>query len=62
LERDQIVKILKDKRDIEWVFLFTDISTDTFYPEYMLENIRTANLKKEIAVKHLDLLEEAYQK
>ena len=62
LERDQIVKILKDKRDIEWVFLFTDVSVETFYPEYMLENIRTATLKKEIAVKHLELLEEAYQK
>jgi len=62
LEKDQIVKIIKDKRDIEWVFLFTDISAETFYPEYMLENIRTAPLKKEIAVKHLELLEDAYQK
>ncbi|TFG21056.1 MAG: hypothetical protein EU533_05695 [Promethearchaeota archaeon] len=62
LEKDQIVKILKDKRDIEWVFLFTDISTDTFFPEYILENIRTAPLKKEINVRHLELLEDVYQK
>jgi hypothetical protein len=62
LEKDQIIKIIKDKRDIEWVFLFTDISTDTFYPEYLLEKIRTANLKKEIKIKHLELLEEVYQK
>jgi hypothetical protein len=62
LEKVQIVKLFKDKRDIEWVFLFTDISIDTFFPEYMLENIRTAPLKKEIAIKHLELLEEIYQK
>ena len=62
LEKVQIVKVFKDKRDIEWVFLFTDISVDTFFPEYMLENIRTAPLKKEISIKHLELLEEIYQK
>jgi hypothetical protein len=62
MEEDKIIKIIKDKRDVEWVFLFTDVSVDTFFPEYLLEKIRMANLKKDIAVKHLELLEETYQK
>ena len=62
LEEDQIVKIFKDKKGVEWVFLFTDVGIEMFYPEYMLENIRSANLKKEVAVRHLELLEDAYQK
>ena len=62
LESDQIIKIIKDKKDFEWVFLFTDISVESFYPEYLLEKIRTTNQRKEIAVKHLELLKEVYQK
>ena len=67
LEEDNIIKIIKDDiSKIDWVFLFTDISVNIFYPEYLLENIRrdraAGTLKKEVAVKHLEFLEEVYTK
>jgi hypothetical protein len=67
LEEDNIIKIIKDDMsNIDWIFLFSDIAVDTFYPEYMLENIRSdrtaGKLKKEVAIKHLELLEEVYTK
>ena len=67
LEEDNIIKIIKDEiSKIDWIFLFTDVSVETFYPEYLLENIRSdraaEKLKKEVAVKHLELLEEVYTK
>ncbi|TFG03341.1 MAG: hypothetical protein EU539_12335 [Promethearchaeota archaeon] len=61
LEEDNIIKIFRDKKETDWVFLFTDVAVEKFYPEYMLENIRTKSLKKEVAIRHLELLEEAYQ-
>lgn len=64
MEGDGILKIIKDKSGAEWVFLFTDISSDTFFPEYLVEQIRmdrnAQKLKKEVALKHLELLEKAY--
>ncbi|MFX1322411.1 MAG: hypothetical protein ACFFAQ_12300 [Promethearchaeota archaeon] len=66
MEQDQIIKILRDSKGTLWVFLFTDIATPTFYPEYIIEKIRQhrmeGTLKKEYAIKHLELLEEAYKK
>jgi uncharacterized protein (DUF433 family) len=66
MEQDQIIKLIRDSKGTLWVFLFTDILTHTFYPEYMIEKIRQhrvdGKLKKEIAIKHLELLEEAYKK
>ena len=66
LEADNIIKIIKDESNIEWIFLVTDITALKFYPEYLIENIRKAVsediLKKEPAVKHLELLEQIYKK
>jgi hypothetical protein len=66
MEKDGILKIIKDNKNVEWVFLLTDIAVRPFYPEYMLENIRKDReenpnlLKKETAIKHLDYLEKVY--
>jgi len=66
LEADHIIKIIKDESDLEWIFLLTDITAQKFYPEYLIENIRKAvsedKLKKEPAIRHLELLEQIYKK
>ena len=66
MEEDKIIKILTDEKDTEWVFLLTDIATDTFYPENIIEKIRNhrveGNLNKDVAIKHLEFLEEVYKK
>ena len=68
LEKDNIIKIIKDndKQHTEWVFLFTDIAIKTFFPSYLIENIRkeysSETLEKKIAVKSLSILEKAYKK
>jgi len=66
MEEDKIITIVKDKKNTEWVFLLSDPITQTFYPEYMIEQIRkdriSGLLKKEVAVKHLELLENVYVK
>jgi len=66
MEKDQIIKFIKDSKDTVWVFLLTDVVAHTFYPEYLIEKIRKdrmeGKLKKEVAIKHLELLEEAYKK
>jgi len=66
MEKDHIIKFIKDSKDTVWVFLLTDLVAHTFYPEYLIEKIRKdrmeGKLKKEVAIKHLELLEEAYKK
>ncbi|MFX1588424.1 MAG: hypothetical protein ACFFC1_09735 [Promethearchaeota archaeon] len=66
LEDDKIITSIKDSTGMEWIFLLTDPIADTFYPEYLIENIRKdiseKRLKKDIAVKHLELLEQVYKK
>ncbi|MFX0148779.1 MAG: hypothetical protein ACFE8E_13655 [Candidatus Hodarchaeota archaeon] len=66
LEKDNIISIIKDSKGLEWIFLLTDVVAHTFYPEYMIENIRKnvteKKLKKNIAIKHLELLEQVYKK
>jgi len=66
LEKDNILTIIKDQKDTEWIFLLTDTIAETFYPEYMIENIREKSsqkkLKKPVAIKYLDLLEQFYKK
>ena len=66
LENEHILKIIEDEKKIPWIFLLTDIKAHTFYPEYLIEKIRTdrmeGKLKKSVAIKHLELLEEIYKK
>lgn len=66
MENDQVLKVFKDSRKIEWVLLLTDITAESFYPEYLVERIRQDHLEeklnKEVAVKHLELLESAFKK
>ena len=66
LENDQIIKLIKDNNDIMWVMLLCDIVAHTFYPEYLIEKIRKermdGNIKKTVAIKHLEFLEKAYKK
>ena len=66
MENDQIIKFIKDNKDTIWVFLLSDIVAHTFYPEYLIENIRKyrmeGKISKEIAIKHLELLEAVYKK
>ena len=66
MEQDHIIKIVKDDKNIEWIFLLTDVMVQKFYPEYLIEKIRSdqmsGKLKKEVAIKHLELLEQAYSK
>ncbi|MHA1377626.1 MAG: hypothetical protein ACTSRG_04485 [Candidatus Helarchaeota archaeon] len=64
LDEQILTKITEGKT--EWIFLLSDISIDVFFPEYLLEKIRRefkdGVLKKEVAIKHLELLEKAYVK
>ena len=66
LEKDQIIKLLKDNKDTVWVFLLTDIVAQTFYPEYLIEKIRKdrmeGKINKNVAIKHLEFLEKTYSK
>jgi hypothetical protein len=66
LEEDKIIILIKDKTDMEWVFLLTDPIAQNFYPEYLIEKIRKdiseKKLKKNTAIKHLELLEQVYKK
>ncbi|MFO7797583.1 MAG: hypothetical protein R6W84_15670, partial [Promethearchaeia archaeon] len=66
LEENEIIKVIEDKSGMKWVFLLTDVIAEEFYPEYLIEKIRQdfveGNLKKDIAIKHLDILENAYPK
>jgi hypothetical protein len=66
MEEDNIIIVLKDEKNLNWVLLFTDIVAHTFYPEYLIEKIRKESmegkLKKNVAIKHLDFLEETYKK
>jgi len=66
LEDDKIIILIKDSSDIEWIFLLTDPVAYSFYPEYLIENIRKdiseKKLKKKTAIKHLELLEQVYKK
>lgn len=66
MEDDQILKVIKDEEDTEWVFLLTDVVAHTFYPEYLIEKIRKdrmeGKLKKDVAIKHLEFLEKVYKK
>jgi len=65
LKEDRIITIIKDKDD-EWVLLLTDTIADTFFPEYLIENIRRdvadKKLRKKTAIKHLEILEQVYKK
>jgi len=65
LKEDRIITIIKDKVD-EWVLLLTDTIADTFFPEYLIENIRQdvadKKLRKKTAIKHLEILEQVYKK
>ncbi|MBD3213348.1 MAG: hypothetical protein GF311_12130 [Candidatus Lokiarchaeota archaeon] len=66
LEENGIITVLEDKTGMKWVFLLTDVIAEQFYPEYLIEKIRQdfvdGTLKKDIAIKHLDILENAYSK
>jgi hypothetical protein len=66
MEDDNIIIVLQDEKNISWVLLFTDVVAHTFYPEYLIEKIRKdsveGKLKKNVAIKHLDFLEETYKK
>ncbi|MFW9865054.1 MAG: hypothetical protein ACFFEN_03075 [Candidatus Thorarchaeota archaeon] len=66
MEDDNMITIIKDEKNTEWIFLLSDVASDTFYPEYMLEKIRKyrmeGKLGKDVAIRHLELLEEVYKK
>lgn len=62
LEESDVVFRIKEGK--WWVFLQSDIGFPTFFPEYLLETIRSRYAEKsissEMALKHLDLLQENY--
>ncbi|MFW9880179.1 MAG: hypothetical protein ACFFG0_44460, partial [Candidatus Thorarchaeota archaeon] len=66
MEDNQILKVIKDEKGTEWVFLLTDVVAVTFYPEYLIEKIRKdrieRKLNKNVAIKHLEFLEQVYKK
>lgn len=66
LEEDKILTLIKDETGMDWVFLLTDPVAYTFYPEYLIDNIRKdiseKKIKKNTAIKHLELLEQVYKK
>jgi len=66
MEDNQILKIIKDEKDTAWIFLLTDVIAHTFYPEYLIEKIRKdsmeGKIKKNVAIKHLEFLEQVYKK
>ena len=65
LKEAKILTTIADKND-EWVLLLTDTIADTFFPEYLIENIRKdvaeKKLRKKTAIKHLEILEQVYKK
>ncbi|NVM29953.1 MAG: hypothetical protein HWN65_14015 [Candidatus Helarchaeota archaeon] len=66
MAEDDIFIIIKDKQNVEWVLLLSELAAESFYPEYLIEKIRKDHLEEklnqEVAVKHLELLEKAYTK
>lgn len=66
MEDDEILKVIRDEKGTEWVFLLTDVVAHTFYPEYLIEKIRKermeGKLNKDVAIKHLEFLEQVYKK
>ncbi|MFW9829007.1 MAG: hypothetical protein ACFFEY_15625 [Candidatus Thorarchaeota archaeon] len=66
MEENQIIKVIKDSKDTNWIFLLTEIVIDIFYPEYIIDKIRKdtseGKLKKNVAIKHLEFLESVYKK
>ncbi|KKL67147.1 hypothetical protein LCGC14_2137880, partial [marine sediment metagenome] len=45
LENDHILKVIEDEKKLAWVFLLTDIKAHTFYPEYLIEKIRSDRME-----------------
>jgi hypothetical protein len=66
MEEDKIIQIIKNKENVEWVYLFSDCSATTFFPSYLIELIRkeyiSEKMTQDISIKHLELLEKAYKK
>ena len=66
LADNKIIKLIKDTKDTLWVFLLTNITIHTFYPEYLIEKIRKdrmdEKIKRNVAIKHLEFLEKTYSK
>ncbi|MHA1821343.1 MAG: hypothetical protein ACTSU2_17510 [Promethearchaeota archaeon] len=64
MAEDNILTLIKDESGVEWVFLMTDIVIETFYPEYLIEQTRISyekkRVKRELAIKQLELLEKNY--
>ncbi|NVM05093.1 MAG: hypothetical protein HWN67_22420 [Candidatus Helarchaeota archaeon] len=65
LIQEKILTIIKEDK-AEWVMLLSDVDIALFFPEYLLEKIRIAlrdgKIKKQAAIKHLNLLEKSYSK
>lgn len=60
-----IIQVLKDKSGEEFYFLKTDIRIEKFYPEYLIDIIRTSYNNKTVAnpvlIEHLKNLRDVYQ-
>jgi len=62
-----IVTLIKDKKDEDWVMLLSDPHAFMLFPEYLLENIRQRldpqavdPILKQVALQHLNYLEGTY--
>ncbi len=66
MEKDKLIIKIKDEAGVPWVFLLSDVAVNQFYPNYMVDKIRSGvtvgKIKKEIAVHHLEILEKVYKK
>ncbi len=60
-----IIQVLKDKSGEEYFFLKTDIRIEKFYPEYMIDIIRTSFNNRTVAnavlIEHLKNLKDTYE-
>ncbi len=65
LIQEKILTMITEGKS-EWVMLLSDVDVALFFPEYLLEKIRIAlkagKIKKQAAIKHLNLLEKSYSK
>lgn len=65
LKQAKIIYTFKDKKDITWVFLMTDIRGSKVFAKYLFDKIyrglKSMSINKKVALQHLELLKSEYQ-
>jgi len=63
-KKNNLIEFISDSEGKTWVILISDIKFITFFPEYLIDVIRSkwneGNIDQSLAIKHLNLLNEEY--